>query len=621
MRLAATALLMGACSGGSDDGPALPCGVPPASGAPPSLLPPPNVAPCDAQGWCWESPLPFRDGLGAIWHRTDQTIIAGSRGHVLRLRDGAWRALPGLPRPTGADGVLGVHDIWAAGDNIYIAGDIGIDGIVWAYDGAAWAIHPVDGINPFHIWGTRAREVMVAGAGGARLFSGGRWSDVPPPRSMGQGLWGCDDSYFAGLYGPGEGTTGTVVARYRGGGWSTLEPVPETNVQFSAVSGAANDDVFASGIVNGASRNIAWHFDGAGWTDLALADSPGLLDIVALGGGQALAVGVGTDGLGRAWRWNGAAWTATADRSLLALSVATAGDILARTNLNVVQFDGAQWTDPFLLPLEGPLAAKSLTGIWGLGGTTFLIAADGSIFQRAGGDWTSMTTPAPASRTLNAIWGATPSRVFAVGSRGLIWLWDGATWSEMPLPAVAGTPDLNAVWSSTVGPAFAVGSSGTIFRFDGVAWTLQERVAEDLVGIWGSAATDVWAIGVRGRVVHFDGNTWSEAASLGNDVRSNIEGLWGSGPDQLWAVGGGSVWRYDGGAWTETLLSAAGTTTAIWGRAANDVYVVGGGGMAFHFDGTTWSDIHAEHAWRFNAIWGDATQIRAVGDLGTVSVR
>ena len=223
--------------------------------------------------------------------------------------------------------------------------------------------------NPFHIWGTREREVMVVGAGGARLFSGGRWNDAPPPQNLGQGLWGCDDSYFAGLYGGGVVGIGAppVIGRYRGGAWEDSGAVPEGNVQFSAISGAANDDVFAGGVVNGANRSVAWHFDGTAWTDLALTDSPGLQDIVALGGGQALATGPGTDGNARVWRYDGAAWSVSGESGLLGLSAATADDVLGHDALFVHQFDGVQWTDPFPLPLDGPLAAKSLTGIWGSG--------------------------------------------------------------------------------------------------------------------------------------------------------------------------------------------------------------------------------------------------------------
>ena len=210
MQLAAAALVSSVACGGSGGGSGRPvsCSIPAATGVARAPLPPPRVAPCDAQGWCWESPLPFRDSLTAIRHRTDQTIIASSRGNVLRLRGDAWEALPALPRPAYCTGAINVHDVWAAGDKYtHAPGAIDIRGIVWAYDGSAWTMHDFGGdspiFNPFHIWGTREREVMAVGAGGGRLLSGGRWNDAQPPQSLGQGLWGCDDSYFAGLYGGG----------------------------------------------------------------------------------------------------------------------------------------------------------------------------------------------------------------------------------------------------------------------------------------------------------------------------------------------------------------------------------------------------------------------------------
>ena len=132
---------------------------------------------------------------------------------------------------------------------------------------------------------------------------------------------------------------------------------------------------------------------------------------------------------------------------------------------------------------------------------------------------------------------------------------------------------------------------------------------------------DIWTAGVRGLIAHFDGAAWDDSQSLGGNIPSSIEGIWGSGPDQIFVVGGANVWRYDGAVWSATALPSAAPAKAVWGRAANDAYIVGGNGMAFRWDGTAWQDIHAEHAWTFNAIWGDATQIRAVGDLGTISVR
>ena len=93
--------------------------------------------------------------------------------------------------------------------------------------------------------------------------------------------------------------------------------------------------------------------------------------------------------------------------------------MLGHSALDVHQFDGAQWIDPFPLPLDGPLGAKSLTGLWGVGASMFLIASDGSIFQRAGGDWSPMTTPTTASRTLNAVWGPSATNVFVISNRNL----------------------------------------------------------------------------------------------------------------------------------------------------------------------------------------------------------
>ena len=102
----------------------------------------------------------------------------------------------------------------------------------------------------------------------------------------------------------------------------------------------------------------------------------------------------------------------------------------------------------------------------------------------------------------------------------------------MTLPAIVGTTDFAAVWGPAGGPVYAVGSSGTIVRFDGTEWTLADRVAQDLVGIWGTGASDIWAIGARGLIAHFDGTAWDDNASLGGNIASNIEGIWGSGPDR-----------------------------------------------------------------------------------------
>lgn len=613
----ACALFCSACVSCSGS---IPCTVPVGNGSARTPLPPPKVPPCDAQGWCWENPLPFRDGVDAVWHRSDQTVVASSRGHILRLRGDSWQALPALPKADASE-IPNVNDLWADGDTLVVAGAVGTAGVIWIHDGKAWTTHPFGrDFVPAHVWGTRRNEVMAVGLGGARRWNGVEWTEVTPPRQVGQGVWGCSDTFWAGFFQGNVIDEEAVIARFDGK-WTKTGELPEVNVQFSAISGTSPSNVFAAGIVNGANRNVAWHFDGKRWADLALPESVGLLDLVALGDKQALAAGLGSDGKPRIWRYDGSAWTVAAERGVLELSVATTEDILARTNLNIDQFDGSKWFQPFPLPLDSALNGKNFTAIWGDGSNTiFLAANDGSIFRREGAAWVAMAHPEPVARQPLSMWGTSADNVFVVGQRGLIWHWNGLLWSEMSLPLTAGSTTLRAVTGVDASNIYAVGDSGVILKFDGSSWTQVERVSQDLTGVWASSATDVWAVGTRGLLVHFNGSTWDDNAQLPGSPR-NVIGIWGTGHGQLFAAGGDKVYGFTGVEWTETALPTAADAKAIWGRNGSDVFVVGTNGLAFHYDGTKWNNVRAEHPWTFNALWGTAAELRAVGDLGTISVR
>jgi hypothetical protein len=620
MRALVLAIVFLGCSGSG--APTIPCAVPVGDGTRRAPLPAPLVAPCDAQGWCWENPLPFRDSIRAIWHREDLTVLVSDRGHVLALRDGVWEALPPLPKPVGETDIPTINDIWAGGGRIYIAGGIRIEGVVWDYDGAAWTAHHFeDGFNPHHIWGTRADDVMTVGADGTRHYSGGAWTAPAAPGTRGQGVWGCGGVYFAGFFPSTDFDGERVVARFDGSSWGKTAVVPSDNVQFSAISGTSPTNVFAAGIINEASADIAWHFDGKTWTDLDLPDCVGLYDIVATGERQALATGLDSNGMARIWRYGGATWSIAFEDGMSRLSVATTKDVLGCSKQGVRQFDGESWFAPFPLPVDNPLNSKSFTGIWGDGaGALFLIARDGSIFERVGDSWLDMSAPVVAASAPLAIWGAAANDVFVVGERGLVLHWDGAAWTQMALPVMTNSTTLRAVWGVDGSHVFAVGDSGRIAGYDGTRWSDLESVAENLTGVWGTSATNVWAVGVRGLLVHFDGTVWDDSSRLPGDAR-DIAGIWGSGPTKIFVVGADNVYGYDGAAWTKTTLGTAVDAKAIWGRAADDVTLVGTNGMAFHFDGTAWKDIRAEHAWTFNAIFGDAAGLRAVGELGTISIR
>src|SRR5256885_16145358 len=64
-------------------------------------------------------------------------------------------------------------------------------------------------------------------------------------------------------------------------------------------------------------------------------------------------------------------------------------------------------------------------------------------------------------------------------------------------------------------------------------------------------------------------------------------GLWGSGPSDVFAVGD-LILHFNGTGWTALSGAPNEAWRAVWGTAANDVWVVGLGGALVHFDGTTW---------------------------------
>lgn len=151
---------------------------------------------------------------------------------------------------------------------------------------------------------------------------------------------------------------------------------------------------------------------------------------------------------------------------------------------------------------------------------------------------------------------------------------------------------LRAVWGASESDVFAVGTEGTILHFDGNAWSAMDSGTSALLaGIWGFAGDDVFVVGEELTILHYNGRQWSP-------MRANVPGVWvpdlwsvwGIAPDDLWAVGTGqAVVHYDGSTWSgETALS--GSLRAVWGRRADDVIAVGDFGSFWRYDGNRWND-------------------------------
>ena len=110
--------------------------------------------------------------------------------------------------------------------------------------------------------------------------------------------------------------------------------------------------------------------------------------------------------------------------------------------------------------------------------------------------------------------------------------------------------------------------------------------------------------------------------------------MWGSAANDVFVVGayvdinthallGGLVLHFDGAAWSESAevrnLSTA-PLKALWGSSGSDVYAVGDAGTILHFDGATWSAVaHGLGSTNLTGISGSAANdVYAVGESGTI---
>jgi hypothetical protein len=187
--------------------------------------------------------------------------------------------------------------------------------------------------------------------------------------------------------------------------------------------------------------------------------------------------------------------------------------------------------------------------------------------------------------------------------------------------SVSGTADDN-VWAVGADK----GSGGTILHWDGATWTSVTNT--DLHDLWWVMAfeEEVVVAGSGGTIMRggLDGFVREETPGLGAQT---IFGLWGPSPDDLWAVGGfagrgGFIWRNTGEGWNEVPLpddlplSASGEAPGffkIWGRSADDIWVVGSNGTVLHWDGAAFSVVPTGTTELLFTVHGDGTQVAVVG--------
>lgn len=251
----------------------------------------------------------------------------------------------------------------------------------------------------------------------------------------------------------------------------------------------------------------------------------------------------------------------------------------------VLHWDGTSWTRwksgaTGELWWVAPGAAK---------GVLWMAGSEGQIVRRnADGSFTVMHTPDKTQ--LFGIHAVTDSDVYAVGGPGscsgtgpcgVIWHFDGSTWSAAP--GVSAAQLTEATWFKVWGSGaelWAVGSGGhMIHRVDG-AWKEEPTgVTDTLFTVSGNASLQI-AVGgfLDGVLLENSGSGWKTAT-----IEGKLPGLNGvsvpAGGTAV-AVGmNGAIWRRSGaGLWTQdkTFDDFLDNLHAVWKGESGDIFAVGG---------------------------------------------
>lgn len=281
-------------------------------------------------------------------------------------------------------------------------------------------------------------------------------TDGPPISTCPSGQWCTEQAPIAGttrlfavhavdpadVFAVGDG--GTIVRR-RQGAWSAMQS--GTTEDLRGVWVAGSDDVWAVG-ENGAVRR----WNGSTWS--GVVPCPGCVtppDFSGVWGASATDVWV--LGTGRAYHWNGAAWT-----------------FMARTG--------------------------ALNDVSGTGPSDVWISAESGYLGHYTGSWTTVMPPgggvsffAVEARAANDVW--------ASAAGGTVHF-DGATWTQH----ATGAEVFMSIYAAAANDAWGV-SQSRVGRWSGTSWTISTPPAltSSLWGIHG-AGGHVWAVGSNATILH-----------------------------------------------------------------------------------------------------------------------
>lgn len=266
--------------------------------------------------------------------------------------------------------------------------------------------------------------------------------------------------------------------------------------------------------------------------------------------------------------------------------------------------------NPYLwCPKVGALWGTSPSDVYAGGSTggSSDVRYHGMIYHFDGNAWQRQLA---LGGSISAFWGSSANDVYASTGVGTFH-YDGASWSSME------TQPASITWGAAPNDIYGSGG-GHAWHYDGRQWSVSS--AHNLSSIWGLSAVDIYAT-EGGVPYHYDGHRWS---IMPNSTGVSCTAFWGTSPSNLYCVSQRQVWRFNGATWTPlnppvTIGSFYGTSLGrIWGTSATDIYVVGAYAELFGFDGSSWHVYHSHFdsdEYDLNNVWAIGNTVFTVGDI------
>lgn len=302
---------------------------------------------------------------------------------------------------------------------------------------------------------------------------------------------------------------------------------------------------------------------------------------------------------------------------------------------NLFKFDGA-WHE--LGAIDGYYSGISILCIWGTSGTNLWLGCTSSssspvLYHFDGYNFSGVNLPTGTDLCVKAIWGTSNDDVWAAGydnssypTRGIVWHFDGATWTESFRSSGSSTYMLKDIKGTSSNNIYVVAESGLpaiILYWDGFSWT-ETTLPGSPTGfrsIWIADANNVYIGGKRSgyqSIWKWNGLSWSIIQEYASTWPGGGFKLFGFNNNDIWAIGNEDsddpdnrfTYHWNGSSWSFAAVPQTSTLGdgLVWGASTDNIYIGQG-----RWNGSYWSFITDTPWGEFftpggsGGVWGTAT--------------